>query len=63
MVADNIHANTYVTYKEKHSRTAESGCYLLLYMTLAEMYSNTRPLGRVPSPQGGSGLGYKLKLC
>ena len=26
------------------------------------MYSYTRPLGRVPSPQGGSGLGYKLKL-
>ena len=27
------------------------------------IYSYTRHLGRVPSPQVGSGLGYKLKLC
>ena len=26
-------------------------------------YSYTRPLGRVPSPQVGRGLGHKLKLC
>ena len=25
-------------------------------------YSNTRPLGRVPSPQVGSGLGLELSL-